>query len=129
MLAQGKTLAAAARMTEMSEKTARSYRDEDRLPSQRKRVRSCRMRVDPFADVWEEVRQRLPDEPRLKAITLLGWLQSKRLIKPASPFSSCDRMMISRSVRFMISRIDSGWVSQPDVSGSSPERVSVNASS
>lgn len=77
MLAQGKTLAAAARMTEMSEKTARSYRDDDRLPSQRKSVRNYRTRVDPFADVWDEVQQRLRDEPRLKAVTLLGWLQSK----------------------------------------------------
>ena len=77
MLAQDKTLAAAARMTDMSEKTARSYRDDERLPSQRKRVRKYRTRVDPFADVWDEVRQRLRDEPRLKAVTLLGWLQSK----------------------------------------------------
>ena len=32
-LAQGKSLAFLARMTEMDEKTARSYRDDDRLPS------------------------------------------------------------------------------------------------
>ena len=35
LLAQGKSLASSARMTEMDEKTARSYRDDDRLPSQR----------------------------------------------------------------------------------------------
>jgi len=33
LLAQGKSLASSARMTDMDEKTARSYRDDDRLPS------------------------------------------------------------------------------------------------
>ena len=35
MLNLGKTLAASSRMTEMTEKTARNYRDDQRLPSQR----------------------------------------------------------------------------------------------
>jgi len=33
LLAQGKSLASSARMTEMDEKTARSYCDDDRLPT------------------------------------------------------------------------------------------------
>jgi len=41
-------LAASARMTEMSEKTARKYRDDERLPSERKTVRDDRTRIDPF---------------------------------------------------------------------------------
>ena len=77
LLDQGRTLASAARMTEMSEKTARDYRDDERLPSQRKEARNYRTRVDPFADVWDQVQNRLRDEPRLKAVTLLGWLQSE----------------------------------------------------
>jgi hypothetical protein len=77
LLDQGKTLATAARMTEMSEKTARSYRDDDSLPSQRKKPRTYRTRVDPFADVWHEVQARLEDEPRLKAKTLFDWLQQQ----------------------------------------------------
>lgn len=76
LLGQGKSLAASARMTEMSEKTARDYRDDERLPSQRKSERLYRTRIDPFADVWDRVEKRLQDEPRLKAKTLFGWLQA-----------------------------------------------------
>ena len=79
MLAQGKPLAAAARMTLMDEKTARGYRDDKRLPSQRKKPRDYRTRTDPFADVWDEVQLRLEAEPQLKAKTLFEWLQQTRL--------------------------------------------------
>jgi len=75
LLATGKTLAASARMTEMDEKTARHYRDVDHLPSQRKKPRNYRTRVDPFADVWDQVQRRLEAEPRLQAKTLFQWLQ------------------------------------------------------
>ena len=75
LLLRGKSLAASARMTQMSEKTARDYRDDQRLPSQRKAKRKYRTRVDPFVDVWELVQKRLQDEPRLKAKTLFEWLQ------------------------------------------------------
>ena len=75
LLKQGKSLAASSRMTQMSEKTARDYRDDDRLPSQRKTSRKYRTRVDPFAKVWNQIEKRLQDEPRLKAKTLFGWLQ------------------------------------------------------
>ncbi len=78
MIAQGKSLAASSRMAEMSEKTARDYRDDDRLPSNRKQPRTYRTRTDPFADVWPEIQQRLEQEPRLKAYTLFGWLQATR---------------------------------------------------
>jgi len=78
MLAQGKPLAAAARMTLMDEKTARDYRDDHRLPSQRKKPRDYRTRTDPFTDVWDEVQQRLEAEPQLKAKTLFEWLQQTR---------------------------------------------------
>ena len=75
MLAQGKSLAASSRMTDMTDKTARKYRDDDRLPSQRKLPREYRTRIDPFAEVWDEVQARLEAEPRLKANTLFEWLQ------------------------------------------------------
>ena len=78
LLFRGKSLAFSARMTEMSDKTARDYRDDDRLPSQRKTPRDYRTRPDPFVEVWPEVQQRLQDEPRLKAHTLFGWLQQSR---------------------------------------------------
>ena len=75
LLGMGRTLADSATMAEMSEKTARKYRDEDGLPSQQKAPRMYRTRSDPFADVWDEVQQRLEVEPRLKAKTLFEWLQ------------------------------------------------------
>ena len=74
LLRMGRTLADSARMAEMSEKTARKYRD-DGLPSQQKIVRTYRTRSDPFSDVWDDVQQRLELEPRLKAKTLFEWLQ------------------------------------------------------
>lgn len=75
LLSLGRTLAASARMTEMTEKTARNYRDDQRLPSQRKRHRDYRTRLDPFVDVWADVQKKLEEEPALKAKTLFEWLQ------------------------------------------------------
>lgn len=74
-LQQGVSLAQAARMTLMDDKTARKYRDDQTLPSQRKKPRNYRTRKDPFEDVWEQVQQRLENEPRLQAKTLFDWLQ------------------------------------------------------
>lgn len=75
LLASGKSLAASSRMTEMDEKTARHYRDDDRLPSECKKPRTYRTRIDPFAGVWDEVQRKLEAEPRLQAKTLFQWLQ------------------------------------------------------
>ena len=75
LLSLGRTLGDSARMAEMSEKTARKYRDDDGLPSQQTSDRTYRTRSDPFADVWDKVQQRLELEPRLKAKTLFEWLQ------------------------------------------------------
>ncbi len=75
LLAQGKSLRFAARMTEMTDKTARKFRELDGLPSQTKTQRTYRTRRDLFADVWEIVEKRLGQDPRLKAITLFQWLQ------------------------------------------------------
>ena len=55
-LDKGFSLAASARMSGMDEKTGRKYRDDERLPSQRKKPRDYRTRVDPFETVWPEVR-------------------------------------------------------------------------
>lgn len=75
LLGMGRTLADSARMAEMSEKTARKYRDDDGLPSQNKTARTYRTRPDPFEDVWDKVQERLEIEPLLKAKTLFEWLQ------------------------------------------------------
>ena len=75
LLGIGKALAAAARTTDMSEKTARKFRDHERMPSQHKLPREYRTRIDPFEDVWPEVQRKLEIEPALKAVTLFDWLQ------------------------------------------------------
>lgn len=76
-LAAGKPLSTAARMALMDKKTARSYRDDERLPSQRKEPRRYRTRTDPFVDVWADVEKTLRAEPRLMAITLFADLQQQ----------------------------------------------------
>ena len=63
LLGLGRSLTASARMTEMTEKTARKYRDDGRLPSERITARNYRTRVDPFEDVWAEVQRKLAGEP------------------------------------------------------------------
>jgi len=77
LLSRSDSLALAARKTGMDEKTARKYRDSQKLPSASKSPRTWRTRVDPFAEVWAEVRERLEAEPRLRAFTLFGWLQGR----------------------------------------------------
>ena len=77
LLKKGVSLVASARMTVMDEKTARDYRDDQRLPSQRKTPRDYRTRLDPFEVVWDEVQVRLEAEPKLQAKSLLEWIQKK----------------------------------------------------
>jgi hypothetical protein len=47
------------------------------LPSERRRPRVYRTRIDPFADVWDDVQEVLEAEPRLRAKTLFEDLQRK----------------------------------------------------
>jgi len=94
LLGLGRSLAASARMTLMSEKTARKYRDDERLPSERKTARDYRTRVDPFEEVWDEVQQRLEAEPKLKAKTLFDWLQQDYVGR----FSDSTRRTFERRV-------------------------------
>lgn len=76
-LAAGTSLARAARRGGMDEKTARKYRDLQRLPSETARPRTHRTRLDPFADVWDELRELLEVNPGLQAKTLFEHLQRK----------------------------------------------------
>jgi len=77
LLSSGKTLATAARMTGMDEKTARKYRNQGKLPSQMKKPRTYRTREDSFAGVWDEVVQILEREPTLRSIALFRWVQEQ----------------------------------------------------
>ena len=94
LLGMGRTLADSARMAEMSEKTARTYRDDDGLPSQKKTGRSYRTRPDPFEGVWDEVQERLETEPKLKAKTLFEWVQETH----ADEFPDSTRRTFERRV-------------------------------
>src|SRR5580704_9334704 len=69
------TLEVAAAKAGMDVKTARKYLRDRRLPSEMKERHEWRTRPDPFADVWEEVRERLDVEPGLQAKTLFEHLQ------------------------------------------------------
>ena len=72
-----KTLATAAAKAGMDEKTARKYRRLGRLPSEVKVEHSWRTREDSFAEVWEEVREKLELNWGLEAKTLFEDLQRR----------------------------------------------------
>ncbi|MCC7179920.1 MAG: IS21 family transposase [Acidobacteria bacterium] len=75
----GRTLAAAAAAAGMSERTARVWQD-GAVPSETRRARTWRTRVDPFAEVWAtdiEPRLRADTRGRLQALTLFEWLQTQ----------------------------------------------------
>jgi Mu transposase, C-terminal domain len=78
LLRSRKPLLVAAMRVDMDRKTARKYRDQVKLPSELETwPRTWRTREDPFADVWEEVREQLELSPGLQAKTLLEWLQRR----------------------------------------------------
>jgi hypothetical protein len=75
LLGKGKSLIAAAAKADMDEKTARKYRELEKLPSDIKVEHTWRTREDPFSDVWEEVKEKLEINPGLEAKTLFEDLQ------------------------------------------------------
>jgi len=77
LLTVGKVLTVAAARTDMDEKTARKYRRLQKLPSELARPHDWQTRVDPFAEVWPEVRVLLQGEPGLQAKTIYGELQRR----------------------------------------------------
>lgn len=76
-LSEGKTLEVSAAKSGMDEKTARKYRDQDKLPSEIKavRVRGWRTRPDPFEEVWSVAQPFLEANSGLEAKTLFQYLQ------------------------------------------------------
>jgi hypothetical protein len=71
------TLSTAAAKAGMDEKTARKYRRLGRLPSEVGRARTYRTREDPFAVVWDAVREKLEIHPGLEAKTLFEDLKGR----------------------------------------------------
>ena len=62
----------------MDPKTARKYLRARRLPSEMQKKHTWRTRPDPFAEIWEELRQLLRVEPGLQARTLFEHLQQSQ---------------------------------------------------
>jgi transposase len=77
LLSRGKTLAAAAAKADMDEKTARKYRLLGRLPSEVMPEHTWRTRVDPFSQVWDELKAKMEINPGLEAKTLFEDLQRR----------------------------------------------------
>jgi hypothetical protein len=65
----------AAWKVDMDAKTARKYRETDRLPSESPTPRSWPTRQDPFEEVWPELEELLEREPGLQAKALFEDLQ------------------------------------------------------
>jgi len=74
-LGTGMTLVTAAVRAGMTEKTARKYRNMTKPPSESKTEHDWRTRVDPFENVWEDVKKQLEQTPSLQAKTIFQWLQ------------------------------------------------------
>jgi len=72
-----KPLAVAAAKADMAEKTARKYVRIEKLPSEVKVPHRWRTRPDPFAEVWQEVREQLEANPGLESKTLFADLQRR----------------------------------------------------
>jgi hypothetical protein len=68
------TLATAAAKAGMDEKTARKYRDLEKLPSQTKRQRTWRTRKDAFEEVWPEVLEIVERDEAVEAKTVFEYL-------------------------------------------------------
>jgi hypothetical protein len=71
---KGTSKRVAAARAGMSERTARKYERAGKLPSQLKRPRTWRTRVNPFEEDWPWVVEQLERDPALQATTLFALL-------------------------------------------------------
>ena len=93
-LQRGAPLSLAARKSRMDRKSARKYR-EGSMPSEARKPRTWRTRLDPLEQVWPELEEMLARDPELQAVTLLGWLQSAH----PGEFTAEVRRTLERRVR------------------------------
>jgi hypothetical protein len=77
LLGKGKSLATSAAKADMDEKTARKYRGLGKLPNEVKVDHTWRTREDPFAEIWQEVKEKLQFNAGLEAKTLFEDLQRR----------------------------------------------------
>lgn len=75
LLKYGTTLRDAARVSEMSVRTARKYVRLGKLPSEYYTGHKWRTRSDPFAQVWPEIESQLQKDPNLSAVAVFGILE------------------------------------------------------
>jgi len=68
----------AAAKAGMDSKTARKYQAAGKLPSELRGERNWRTRPDPFAEVWEQIREGIKASPGLEAKTLFEALQREQ---------------------------------------------------
>ena len=68
----------AASKAGMDVKTARKYQAAAKLPSELQGERNWRTRPDPFAGVWEQIREQIDASPGLEAKTLFEALQREQ---------------------------------------------------
>jgi hypothetical protein len=76
-LAKGMSLSLAAAKAGIDRKTARHYRQRQRLPSEVSMAHTWRTREDPFAEVWPQLQEQLERAPGLQAKTLFADLQRR----------------------------------------------------
>lgn len=63
----------------MDRKTARRWRDAERLPSETRKPRTWRTRKDPFEEDWPTLEGILEAAPELDATTLFEWLNEQHV--------------------------------------------------
>lgn len=73
-----KNFGIAAMKAGMDEKTARTYRNKGKLPSELKQEHTWCTRKDPFEDVWDGIKAMLTINPGLEAKTLFEDLQRRQ---------------------------------------------------
>ena len=96
---QQHTQAIAAAKAGMSERTARKFERDPKLPSQRKAPRHWRTRPDPLAGLWDEVVvPMLAANPGVRAVTIFEELQD-----------SCGGERVPDAVRRTLERRVRGW--------------------
>ena len=77
LMQQGETLRKASLKAGMDVKTARKYLKARKLPSTLRQVHDWRTREDVFAEVWDELQEKLKLMPGLEAKTLFDDLQRR----------------------------------------------------
>lgn len=76
-LTEGKSLELAAAKSGMNKKTAKKYRDLEKLPRETKKKRSWQTRKNPFEKEWNEIENFLENNEKVEAKSIFEYLQKK----------------------------------------------------